>query len=281
LSDPHTTVIVAGGPPHVVTCRGPCAAWSADRPPIDADAGASLAAAVAAGARLVATDTMHLWPASGSGWEVEVDRAVAAARRHGVPVWGVVPPASLPRFTWLGATFEERVHLRSGWSLLAARFAAAGVDGLLVLGFTDAVECVAAVTEVRATSPAVPIAALLSPRDDGRLRDGSDPAEALRALRRAGAGSVGFGCGTGPASIAAAVALAPEAEWARPSAGDLSPEEVAAALIRLADSCHTVGGCCGVGPDVTALQRRAAQLVLRHAGDAADVTRRLVGDPTR
>jgi hypothetical protein len=282
VSSPHETIVVGGGPPHTVPLRcGTCAAWSTDRPPIGADGGAWYAAAVAAGARLLPTDTMHVWPATGSGWEGEVDRAVAVARDHarGAEVWGVIPPASMSRFRWLDADFEERVRLRGGWSQLAARFVGAGVDGLLLQAFADAVECAAAVSEVRSVVPGLPVAALLSPRDDGRLVDGSDPTEPLRALRQAGASWVGFGCGSGPASIAAALALAPEAEWARPSAGDLPPLQVAAALVRFAERCHFVGGCCGAGPEVTSLLRRANQLVLRHPGDAADVSRRLLGRP--
>jgi 5-methyltetrahydrofolate--homocysteine methyltransferase len=282
VSDLHPNIVLDGGIAHTIgrpsrTCR----AWSADRPPIGADGGASYAAFVAAGARILTTDTMHLWPAIGSPWAEDLDRAVALARCNatGGEVWGVVPPASMAKFRWLDVSFQERVRLSGGWSQLAARFVAAGVDGLVLQGFADVVECAAAVAEVRSVAPTMVLVASLSPRDDGRLQDGSDPASALLTLRQAGASWVGFGCGTGPASIAAALALAPDAEWARPSGGDLSPGDVAAALVRMGDQCHFVGGCCGVGPEVTSIQWRANQL-LRRPGDAADVTRRLIASGT-
>ncbi len=278
MSDLHPNIVLDGGIAHTIGCPSrTCRAWSADRPPIGADGGASHAAFVQAGARILSTDTMHLWPAVGSPWAADVDNAVALARSRAAAgeVWGVIPPASMAKFRWLDAGFRERVRLKSGWSQLAARFVAAGVDGLVLQGFSDVVECAAAVAEVRSVAPTLLLVASLSPRDDGRLQDGSDPASALLALRQAGASWVGFGCGTGPASISAALALAPDAEWARPSGGDLSPGDVAAALVRMGEQCHFVGGCCGVGPDVTSIQWGANQW-LRRPGDSAEVTRRLI-----
>lgn len=282
MPDPHTNIVLDGGATRSLHPGGPtCASGRLDPATTEAATVATHERFVTAGAQLLTTDTMHVWPKVGGSWAQQVDRAVALARRgaKGVQVWGALPPASMPGAAWADADFEVRGRMTSGWGLLAARFVAAGVDGLVLQSFADPVEAAAAIAEVRAVTAVLPIAACLSPRHDGRLQDGSDPAPALRALRQAGASWVGFNCGTGPASIEAAVALAPDADWARPSSGGLGTDALAASLIRLGERCHFVGGCCGVGPEVIAVLALANRLVVRHPGDAAAVSRRLRTSP--
>ena len=214
---------------------------------------------VAAGAQITLTATFHALPHLRKDWEVVADRAVALAREGAgaASVWALIGPASQGTVRWSEAGFAEREALTSGWWALAARCAAAGVDGFALQTFTDAIECAAAVAAVRAVVPQLPIAASLSPRADGHLMDGSDPAPALLALRAAGATWAGFNCGGGPEAIEAAVALAPEADWARPSAGTVDHDALVAALVRLAGRCRYVGGCCGVDPAAIGALHRA------------------------
>lgn len=204
----------------------------------------------AAGSAILLTSTVHTLPQRRDDWRVVVERAVALARERAgaAEVWAAIGPASLPGHAWADAAFNDRAKLTDGWGEVAAAFVEEGVQGFALQSFTDPIECAAAIAAVRGVAPNVPIAACLTPADDGRLVDGSDPAPALQALRQAGATWVGFNCGSGPAAIEAAIARAPGADWVKPSRGDVSEDDMVAALVRLARHCRYVGGCCGVEP---------------------------------
>lgn len=228
----------------------------------------------AAGARILLACTFRTLPHLRSDWANLANRAVALAHEgaDAAQVWATIGPASVPGRRWTDAGFDERVRLTAGWGAMAARCAADGVEGFAVQSFTDPIECAAAVAAVRSAVPQLPISASLTPRDDGRLLDGADPAPALLALRQAGASWVGFNCGSGPAAIEAAVARAPAADWAKPSRGNLGHDMLVEALVRLASRCRYVGGCCGVDPSAIAVLARATRLPFRSPGDELEVS---------
>jgi methionine synthase I (cobalamin-dependent) len=273
--DPLTTVVLDGGwaasldkaDPH---CNDVQAEWIRTRPD---DVRTTHARFVAAGARIVLTDTLRTSPYRTDDWAEMVDRAVRLARdvAGSAQVWATIGPISVPGGAWAQADKDERTRMTEAWTALARRYLEAGVDGFALQTFTDPVECAAAVEALRTVATQQPIAACLCPDDDGRLYDGSDPSQALVALRRTGATWVGFDCGTGPRSIEAAVALAPDADWAMPARGCTSQEDLVASLIRLSETCRFVGGCCGVGPDAIEELNRVSNLPFRARGDAAPV----------
>ncbi len=209
---------------------------------------------VEAGAQILTASTRGALPSLDADWGDLADRAVAIARSAAGdrPVWAAIGPGSTPERAWADATFDERQAHMQGWSQLAKRCAAAGVSGFTLEAFTDTTECSIAIMEVHASAPELTIAASLFPRDDGLLLDGSDPVDALRVLRKAGATWAGFSGGSGPPAIEAAVARAPEADWARPSSGGHPAEAVAESLIRLIGKCWRVGGWSGVKPQMIA-----------------------------
>lgn len=229
------------------TCADSVDEWVLTFPEEVAETHAQFAAA---GSAIVLTTTVHTHPQRRDDWRVVVGEAVALARRRAgaAEVWATIGPASVKGDPWADAAFNDRAKLTDGWRALAAAFAEEGVQGFALQSFTDPIECAAAIVQVRAAVQQLPIAACLTPGDDGRLVDGSDPAQALQTLRQAGATWVGFNCGSGPAAIEAAVALAPDADWVKPSRGRGSEDDLIAALVRLAGHCRYVGGCCGVQP---------------------------------
>ena len=228
----------------------------------------------AAGAHILLTCTFRTLPHLRPDWGDVADRAVALARAGAgtAKVWATLGPASTPGGRWADASFDDRAALTSGWGTMAARYAALGVDGFALQTFLDPVECAAAIGAVRAAVQKLPILASLSPRDDGWLHDGSDAADALLVLRRAGASLVGFNCGGGPVAIEAAVARAPEADWAKPSCGTAGHDALVEALVRLAGRCRFVGGCCGVDDAAIAVLHRSTNLPFREPGDDAEVS---------
>jgi methionine synthase I (cobalamin-dependent) len=201
---------------------------------------------VAAGAEIVLSATFRALPSLQPRWAEITDLAVEVALRAGVPVWASIGPASTFQRAW-------RTHREpGGWGALAERCLDRGAAGVVLETFTDADELRAALADVLPVARHLPVIASLAPREDGLLFDGSDPKPILAALLDQGAAGVGFNCGTGPASVEAAVARCDGVGplWAKPSAMNAPPKEVVAALARLAERCRWVGGCCGVGPDL-------------------------------
>ena len=228
------TVVLDGGLATALQARGllpyePVEPWLTTRPH---EIEAAQDAFVDAGARVLLTATFRANVAE--GWRELADRAMAVARRAAAGrahVWGSIGPGG-------GDVLG-----------LARRLTELGAGGIVLETFTDAGECEQAVRAARCGAWHVPIAASLCPRDDGRLWDGGDPVPALRRLLAAGATVVGFNCGTGPASIEAAVARSDVVHaplWAKPSRGDADDAALLASLLRLSRRCRYVGGCCGV-----------------------------------
>ena len=130
----------------------------------------------------------------------------------------------------------------------------AGVDLLFLETFTDLDDAIVALDTARTTG--LPVAVLVSPDRDGRLR-GATLNEVSRAL--ADADAIGLNCGFGAAAVAQAFAALPidRTRFAFPNAGLPSgrpdalvwpdtPADFATAARDLAAAGATViGGCCG------------------------------------
>jgi homocysteine S-methyltransferase len=140
-----------------------------------------------------------------------------------------------------------------------------GCDLFLLETFQDLTEILAALRAVRRVSRELPVVAQMTFGTDGKTLYGHTPAEAVAALRDAGADGVGVNCGVGPQPtlevleqmVAAAngipVSAMPNAGLPRYVEGRFhylaSPEyfgEFAARAVAL--GVRLVGGCCGTTP---------------------------------
>lgn len=239
-----TTLQRAGLPPFT-----PVDDWILERPD---EVRAVHRAFAEAGAEIVLAGTFRALPHLTTRWAEVLDRAVALAR-VGPPVWLSLGPASTPSRSW--RDHPDRPLLAASWAEAAQRGVFTGAEGIVLETFLDPEEALAAVGAVRPALPSTPLVVSLSPAADGRLADGSEPAPWLARLGSEGASGAGFNCGTGPASIRAAVdrcGAVPIPLWARPSRGEADDETLLETLAHLATRCRWVGGCCGVGPETIA-----------------------------
>ena len=150
-------------------------------------------------------------------------------------------------------------------------------DLLLFETFTDVYELKAALLAAREVS-ALPIVAMTTFDESGRMLTGADVLSAMTIAESLGAEAVGFNCGLGPEQM---LALLPELRAAagvplafNPNAGlpvvvdgqtqfRVSPEDFAAAARKLAEGgAALLGGCCGTTPaHIAALKEAVADLV--------------------
>ena len=149
-----------------------------------------------------------------------------------------------------------------------------GADLIVLETFSELGSLLLAVDEAHRASD-VPVIASLTFGDELVLTDGASPADAARALSRAGVDAIGVNCGAGPsASLDALEAMGrPGAEEpARsimPNAGlsqrlegrfvfAASPEYFGTVTTRMLDAgARIVGGCCGTTPEHIAAMRAA------------------------
>ncbi len=143
----------------------------------------------------------------------------------------------------------------------AAALACEAPDAILLETFTDLDDALAAIEGVRRACD-LPVLACMS-----FVPGGPDPAEAARALVRAGAAAVGCNCMGVDETVAAVEAMRPAVDVAlvaRPSAGipavepdgtvrhPLGPDGFAEAAVRLVRAgANIVGSCCGSTPACT------------------------------
>ena len=150
-------------------------------------------------------------------------------------------------------------------------------DLLLFETFTDLYELKAALLAAREVS-ALPIVAMTTFDESGRMLTGADVLSAVTVAESLGAEAVGFNCGLGPEQM---LALLPELRAAagvplafNPNAGlpvvvdgqtqfRVSPEGFAAAARKLAEGgAALLGGCCGTTPaHIAALKEAVAGIV--------------------
>ena len=223
------------------------------------------AAALAAGARLIRTNTFgaNAVRLARHGCEARVSEinwsaaqlAKDAVRGTGAYVAGSVGPLGL------GAAEVRGVDREAVFTEQIGALLDGGARVIFLETFTDLEELLIAV-QVKHALHHCPVIASLACPEDGRLADGTTLAEAFAKLRAAEADVVGINCVNGPA---AAVRLlenfAPDGPLAAfPNAGlpvrgaaglvwPATPEDFAQAAAPLARrGVRLLGGCCGTGP---------------------------------
>ncbi|MBI1798115.1 MAG: bifunctional homocysteine S-methyltransferase/methylenetetrahydrofolate reductase [Candidatus Eisenbacteria bacterium] len=254
---------------------------------------------LAAGAELIETNTFGANPLrlAAHGFEAKtrliarqgVKIARAAREIVGVNAFvaGSLGPLgkSLEPFGHLTAADAERHFLESAEGLLEG-----GCDCFLLETFQDLNEILAALRAVRRVSLEIPIVAQMTFGLDGKTLYGHTPAEAVAALKAAGASVVGVNCGVGPQPtlevleqlVAAAdgtpVSVMPNAGLPQFVNGRYAylatPEyfgEFAARAVAL--GARIVGGCCGTTPaHIRAMRERlASQLPAERLAPGAEV----------
>lgn len=192
------------------------------------------------------------------GVEVEPGSGLAALAASEAPDGAAYPPeACAPGY---GAAVEQ-------YAEQIAALACEGPDAVLLETFTDLDDALAAVDAARRVCD-LPVMACLSfvrGPEGGALSP--DPAEAARALVRAGAAAVGCNCTDVDDAVAAVEAMRSAVDAAivaRPSAGQpvrqpdgslswpVGPDEFADAAVRLVRAgARVVGSCCGSTPACT------------------------------
>lgn len=155
--------------------------------------------------------------------------------------------------------FEDAVSL---FAAVAEAGAKAGADCVLIETMSDTYELKAAVLAAKEQT-ALPIFATLIFDETGRLLTGGDIPCAVALLEGLGVDAFGLNCGMGPVQMAplleellhytsTPVILNPNAGLPRCEAGvtvfDVSPEEFAAEMAKLAPNILLLGGCCGTTP---------------------------------
>jgi 5-methyltetrahydrofolate--homocysteine methyltransferase len=155
--------------------------------------------------------------------------------------------------------FEEAV---SRFASVARAAEACGADCILIETMSDLYEMKAAVLAAKEHA-SLPIFATLIFDGTGKLLTGGSPAGAVAMLEGLGVTALGVNCGLGP------VQLAPVIETlfqytsipliCQPNAGlpqtlegktvyNVSPEEFAAQMAKIASKTQIMGGCCGTTP---------------------------------
>ena len=192
------------------------------------------------------------------GVEVEPGSGLAALAASEAPDGAAYPPeACAPGY---GAAVEQ-------YAEQIAALACEGPDAVLLETFTDLDDALAAVDAARRVCD-LPVMACLSfvhGPEGGALSP--DPAEAARALVRAGAAAVGCNCTDVDDAVAAVEAMRSAVDAAivaRPSAGEpvcqpdgsptwpVGPDGFADAAVRLVRAgARVVGSCCGSTPACT------------------------------
>ncbi len=139
---------------------------------------------------------------------------------------------------------------------------AAGADCILIETMSDLYEMKAAVLAAKENAD-LPIFATLIFDGSGKLLTGGSPAGAVALLEGLGVTAIGVNCGLGPAQLHPVVEeLAQYASvplLCQPNAGlpetiagktvyNVSPEEFAREMARLAPYARVLGGCCGTTP---------------------------------
>lgn len=259
---------------------------------------------IEAGAQIITTNSfaasaIALRPHGGAEKVRDVNRRAARLARDvrdlmGVDVLisgSVGPLGEYMEGTRLGRMTAKRA--RSAFEEQISALVEGGVDLIALETFFDLNEMLLAVESARAVCD-LPVVAMMAFDDDARTSVGHSAADAVMALRDAGATVVGANCGTGPRgainairAMAAAVPGFPLA--AMPNAGlplrshnrlhFPTGTDYAAAFAQeaLALGARVVGGCCGMGPEhISAMAQ-----VLKAGGAQPDsAARAAVSGPT-
>jgi methionine synthase I (cobalamin-dependent) len=234
---------------------------------------------VAAGSRVVLTNTFRASPMALSGYGLE-DRMVAinaAGVRHsreaalpaGAYVFASVGPSG--KLLIAGEVSEHELH--NSFSAQCEALASAGPDALLLETFSDLEEARIALAAAKATGlPVVVSFAFDTGKNRDRTMTGVTPEQAATCMQEAGADVVGANCGNGIEAFAAicarmrAVTTLPL--WIKANAGmpeivkgeavyRTTPERFASSLPALLTAgAAFVGGCCGTSPAFVSALRK-------------------------
>lgn len=155
--------------------------------------------------------------------------------------------------------FEDAV---SRFAKVVQAAKAKGADCILIETMSDLYEMKAAVLAAKENSD-LPIFATLIFDAQGKLLTGGDPAGAVAVLEGLGVTALGVNCGLGPVQLAPVI----EELWKytsvplmfQPNAGlpqtqegktvyNVSPEEFASQMEKVASKTRIMGGCCGTTP---------------------------------
>lgn len=227
---------------------------------------------VEAGAGIITTNSFganrfKLAKAGLPGMATEVNRAAARIAREAAGDRALVAGSMGP----LGELLEPLGEISRGDAVAAFReqaeaMAEEGVDLFIVETMYDVGEATAAVEAAAATGKSVVVTMTFD--SAGRTMMGVRPAQALAALREAGALVVGANCGVGPEETLVVIKEMNSADptaWlaAQPNAGmpsvadgktvyDVGAEEMASWSRRFLESgVRIIGSCCGSSPDHT------------------------------
>ncbi len=263
--------------------------WCVERP---ADVEVIPRAYVAAGADIVKTNSfggnrIRLAKFGLADRDAELNEAAARISRRaaGPDRWVIGSMGPTGKLLALGDVAEEEMF--AAFAAQAAALAAGGADAFCVETMAATDEAVLAIRAAQSVAPLEIICTFtFSPMPDGSHRTmmGHTPAEAMRAVREAGADIVGANCGTGSADMVAVVreiaAAVPGAViLVHPNAGlptlrdgqqvwPEGPEDMAARVPELLEAgASIVGGCCGTAPDhIRAIRAAVGRWVAAHAG---------------
>ncbi len=239
---------------------------------------------IQAGAEVITTHTFAasaraLGPYGAEGKVREINRRAVRLAREVRELQGVhvlVAGSVGPLGEYLASTGLGRLTEEEALAMFAEQISAlveGGADLLTLETFGDLNEALLALRAARSVCD-LPVLVQLAFDDDGRTALGQSAAEAVRALRAAGADAVGANCSTGPRGVLRAVQAMrradPEAVLiARPNAGlphrvqnrlfyATTPEYAARYARDAVDAGVTlIGGCCGMGPAHIAAMRAA------------------------
>ncbi|QBD74533.1 bifunctional homocysteine S-methyltransferase/methylenetetrahydrofolate reductase [Ktedonosporobacter rubrisoli] len=252
---------------------------------------------IAAGAQIIETNTFganrYRLAEHGLAHAVrEINRAGAKIAREArelsdLPIFlaGNIGPLGSP-LAPLGSIKETEAYaafLEQAEALLQA-----GVDLFLLETFSDITEMRAALSAVRNITD-LPIVALMTFTDDGRVASGEDPQVVARTLQEQGADIVGVNCALGPSSmfdvVAAMCHTTSEQLFiaAQPNAGlpkrvgnrfmyIATPDYFATYARRFLDlGVRLIGGCCGTTPQHIAAMRKVLDESVPQEGRAQNV----------
>jgi 5-methyltetrahydrofolate--homocysteine methyltransferase len=226
---------------------------------------------VAAGSNIILTDTfgatsLRLHGSKYEGKSTELNkRAVELARQaaepNGVFVGGSLGPVGALLKPY-GPLTEEEVS--DSYAEQAKALTEAGVD-LLVIETQFSIEEARAALEGVLKSSLLPVVVSFSYDKGVRTMMGVKPSQVVNTFKSRGVAALGANCGksleTMEQVIQEMAAAGPGAPiWAKPNAGmpvagafparyDITPEQMGAAAVRLAQAgAQIVGGCCGTTP---------------------------------
>lgn len=216
---------------------------------------------------------------------VKIARAAVDAIRekhaHDAFVAGALGPLGLPEAE------RDAEAMTTAYREQVEALAKAGVDLFVVETMTSMAEAKSAIDAIHAVSP-LPIVAMITVTDAGKMNDGTSPEEAARLLEEWGANAVGCNCSDGPQLVldmiermrkVTSLPIAAMPNAGVPSCVDgrsiyLSSPEYLASFARKAMRLGAafVGGCCGTTPQHIRAMRSSVKAIQSQAEGVAQAS---------